>query len=274
MFNNYTFNEATFNQVPKLPTTAPQDSIVYNWFWLSNENFVISNHDFDNWHAVDSKIYNNPVDNLWGELNYYVRGKIITLVWVLKADTAEELNTLIDTTKKVLLQNNKDLDIKVNWTIRRAKASCINLDSIFTKQHFNITFVPFVIQFRVISQFFSELTSQSVTLLWKTAWFTEEVVNYWTVNVEPRFIFVFNSATSVTQLSVTVWDNVIKINETISSSDTIIIDCKQKTITINSSEVDYDWTFPNLAPWSNNYNVAVNWTKNFDLTITYFNNYL
>jgi hypothetical protein len=275
MFNNFLFNWWTFNQIDILwNANFPQDSIVYNGYWLQNANIIVSNLSYDNWHSINSETFNNPLTDLGWELNYFFRDKTITLNWFMKSDTAENLNISIDTLKKVLWENNKDLDIKVNWTIRRAKASCINIDSLFERQNYNITFIWFSITFRVVSEFFKELQRQTQSLLWQTATFTEEITNRWTVRTNPVFSILLNSVTSVTSISIAMWSNTITMLDTYSASDVIQIDCQNKTVKINSVEVDYTWTFPVLEVWVNSYTFTINWTKNFDLNLSYFNNYL
>ena len=275
MFNNFVFNWWVFNNIDILwNANPPQDDIVYNGYWLQNANITVSNISYDNWHSVDSETFNNPLTDLWWELNYFFRTKTISLNWYIKSDTAENLNIAIDTFKKVLWENNKDLDIKVNWNIRRAKASCINMDSLFDRQHYNITFLNFSITFRVVSEFFKELQRQTQSLLWYTWTFTEEIVNRWTVKTNPMFGILLNSATSVTSINITMWNNSITVLDTYSASDVIQIDCQNKTVKINSIEVDYTWTFPILEVWVNSYTFTIDWTVNFDLNLSYFNNYL
>ena len=275
MLNNFLYNQAIYNQTPVWIPIAPQDDIVYNSYWLKNSNIIVTSISNDNWHSITSETYSSPLTDLWGELNYYFKNKTINLEWFITTNTSVELNQRIDELKKILWQNNKYLDIKVDWTIRRAKASCTNLDSLFDRQNYNITFIPFRISFRLVSEFSKELTSQSQSLTWKTASFTEEKINYWTVRANPVLSILLNSVTSVTSISFAILTNTITVLDTYSASDVIQIDCQEKTVKINSISVDYTWTFPVLEVWTNSYIITVTWTaKNFNTTLTYFNNYL
>ena len=274
MFDNFLFDENYFDEVSLVWWTTQQDDIVYNSYWLQNTNICVNSISYDNWHNVSSDTYSNPLTDLWWELNYYFREKIVTLTWTLKWNNAEDLNNRIDELKQVLWQNNKDLDIKVNWTIRRAKASCININSLFDRKHYNITWIPFTIQFRVVSSFFKELTMQTQSFTWLTAWYTEEITNRWTVRTNPTINILISSTTWTNQITFNIWDNTLTINKSLTASDTIIIDCVQKTVKINNIDVDYSWVFPILEVWVNSYTIWINGTVNYNITLSYFNNYL
>jgi hypothetical protein len=275
MFNTKLFNSVVFNHISTTSTIVVQDDITYNGYSLQNENITISKTDFYNWNSVSSDTYNNPLTDLWWELNYFFRSKTVVLEWYLKASSWEELNNRIDDFKKILWQNNKILDIKVNGTIRRAKASCINIDSIFwTREHYHISIIPFIIQFRVISDFFQELTRQNQSFTWLTSGFIEELTNRWSVRTNPVVNILLNSVSWTNQIYFEIWDRRIIISDTFSNSDSIIIDCQSKKVKINNVDVDYSWVFPILETWVNSYEFWINWTVNYDITVSYFNNFL
>jgi hypothetical protein len=275
MFNTKLFNSVVFNHISTTSTIVVQDDITYNGYSLQNENITISKTDFYNWNSVSSDTYNNPLTDLWWELNYFFRSKTVVLEWYLKASSWEELNNRIDDFKKILWQNNKILDIKVNGTIRRAKASCINIDSLFwTREHYHISIIPFIIQFRVISDFFQELTRQNQSFTWLTSGFIEELTNRWSVRTNPVVNILLNSVSWTNQIYFEIWDRRIIISDTFSNSDSIIIDCQSKKVKINNVDVDYSWVFPILETWVNSYEFWINWTVNYDITVSYFNNFL
>lgn len=274
MFDNFLFDWSYFDEVVLIWDEKISEDVMYNWFWLSNDFICINKISDSNWNSVSSETYSNPLADLWWELNYYFREKIIEIRGTLKANNAEDLNNRIDTLKKVLWQNNKNLDIKVNWTVRRAKASCVNINSLFDRNHYNITWIPFTIQFRIISEFFAETLRQSQTFTSLTAWFIEEVTNRGSVKTEPTVNILINSTTWTDNISFTIWDNSLIITENISTNNTILIDCKEKTVKINWNEIDFSWTFPILEVWANNYEITINGTVNYNITVYYFNNFL
>jgi len=275
MFNSFLFNTKPFNYIATSNVfIIIQDDITYNEYWLQNSNIITSVVDFDNWHFISSEIYSNPLNDLWWELNYFFKEKVISLTWVIKMNNAEDLNNKIDELKKILWQNNKNIDIKVNWTIRRAKASCINIDSLFNRQHYNITWLDFNIKFRLVSWFLTELTKQNQSFVWLTSWITEEITNRWSVKTNPEINILLNSISWTNILVFSIWEREITINYTFINWDNIKIDCKEKIVTINWINVDYLWIFPILEVWINSYTINLNWIFDFNITLSYFNNYL
>ena len=275
MFNLNLFNNAVFNEVPAGIVSPPQDDFVYNDFWLHNDIYKIYNSNFDNGHRPENTTYSNPLADLGGQLSYRFRNKIVRLKWRIKTSTALELNEEIDKLKRILSQPEKNLDIRVNGNIRRAKASCINTNGLFDRQHYNITRLPFTLEFEIIWQFSRELTRQSITENWLTATSTNiEINNKGTVKTNPTISILFNSAISVDEITFTINDRAIIINETILTNDVVNIDCENKTVKINSIEVDFMGTFPFLEVGVNTCTIEINETKNFDITISYFNNFL
>ena len=273
MFNTFQFNEAQFNEIFSWIVTADQDDVVYGWYSLKNESITLSAIGYENWHSTESETYNNPISDLWGELNYYFREKTLVLRGRLKASNREELEHKIDEMKRALGRNNRDLDIKVNGTIRRAKATCVNLPSLFNREHYHITFIPFTIQFRIISEFSKELARQSQSFNNLTADITEEIVNRGTVRTNPTLQILFTS-TTCTELSFTLWNNTIEVPYTFSASDVLVIDCEEKEVRVNNTEIDFNGTFPILRVWTNSYTVTLNGTNDYNLNFSYFNNFL
>ena len=274
MFNQYQFNNSVFNQVINTTNTIPQDDIVYNGYGLQNATVVTSFADFENWPSIQNDTFNRPRTDGGGELNYFFRDRIVTLRGTIKVSTAEELVNEMDRFKTAMWVNQQNLDIKFNWVIRRAKASVINFDTMFTKEHFNITFVPFEVQFKVISPFFAEITRKIQSFTWLTANLTEEMVNEWSTKTNPITIITFIAATSVTQIDFAANWKTITISETISASDVVEIDTDNKTVKINGTTKDYSWIFPEFNVWSNSYTVTINGTKTYDITTYFFNQYI
>ena len=274
MFNFFTYNGQYFSQVAETLTNPPQDDIVYNWLGLFNSNYRINRHNFYDGHRVENNTYYNPLIDLGGQFSYFLREKIFFIEWSIKTETNEELLTEIDRLKRTLAQPEKDLDYKYNWTIRRAKASCVNLDRLFRYEHYNITWLPFRIEFNILSQFSQELLRETQTLTWLTADLTEEVVNRWTFKTDPTLVLTFTSATTVDEITFTVGNNTITVEETISASDVVEINGADKEVKINSTAVDFSGTFPVLEVWANSYTITVNWTKNYSSTISFFKNFI
>ena len=274
MFNNSKFNDIQFNWNKWFWLTPNQDEIVYNWFWMQN-NYVVSSYvDIDNWPELDNITYNNPRSHWWGQLNYLFRKKIVTIKWILNWDNAQDLNERIDLFKKALWENEKTLDIKVNWDIRRTTASVVNFSSMFSREWFMITYIPFEVQFEVLNPFFEWLVRQVQLFTNRTSNLEEEAYNYGSAPVNPTVSLNFNTANTVNEIKFISWKNTITINETINTNDSVIIDCENKEVKINWFLVDYEWTFPQFKVSANSYSVEVNGTFDIDMNIYFYNNYL
>lgn len=273
MYNLYTYNSVTYNKITETVITPPQWEVVFGGYSLKNENISLSKISYDNGHSIQSDTYDNPLTDLGGQLNYYFRQKVITLVGVLKASNREELENSIDDMKRALWRPSMNLDIKVNGVIRRAKASCVNIDRLFNREFYHLTFIPFTIEFRIVSEFSKELQRNNQNFTNLTANLTEEVTNAWTVRTNPILSILLNSTTA-TDITFSIWDNTLTVSDTFSASDVINIDCEAKTVSINSIDVDFSWTFPILEVWTNSYTVSINGTNDYNTNISYFNNYL
>jgi hypothetical protein len=58
------------------------------------------------------------------------------------------------------------------------------------------------------------------------------------------------------------------------TNDVLLFDSLTRTVSLNSVEVDYTWTFPELVLWSNNAVFTVTWTFTYDLTAVWRENFL
>jgi len=253
--------------------TQVEADYLYNNYQLKNDNIIITKDNFDNSHDIQSDYFDRPLADGGVQENYFFRKKNVRLDGYIKADTPEELNIAIDNLKWAILQSNKKLQIKVNWVIREANASLINGSSLFSREYFHLTFIPFSLEFRALEKF-KEIKRVSNSILNQTATLIAAQYNFGTATALPVFTISFNSASWVNNIAIELWDSEIIITESISSSDVLIIDCDNKTITLNGSEVDYLWVFPELMVWDNTYTITTNGTYDYNMTIYYFNTYL
>lgn len=273
MYNIYEYNLKPFWTVAPWVALWVQDEIVFNGYSLYNDTAKVNKMNFDNSHAVDSDTFDRPLSDGWGELNYFLRERTVTMLGRIKASSKEELNKEIDRFKRSLMQNNKDLDIKVDGTVRIAKATLMNPQSLFDRNHYNVTFLPFEITFRVLEKF-QETQRVIKTFTWKTATFIEEQFNSGSAKANPVAILSFSSASWTDEVSLNIEWSEITISESISATDILTIDVDNKQVLLNTIEVDYIWTFPQLNVWNNSYTISVNGTCNFSFTLYYFNTYL
>ena len=273
MYNIYWYNEETFGAVTSGVELWVQDDIVFGWYSLSNDIIKVNKISFDNSHNIQSTTYDRPLSDGWGELNYFLREKTVTMRGRIKSESKEELYREVDRFKRAIVQSEQNLDIKVNGVIRRAKASLMSPESIFDREHYHVTFLPFEITFRALEKF-KETQRDITTITGLTGDFIEEVYNYWNAKANPVAVFTFDSASGVNEISMDIGWEIITISESISAWDILTIDVENKQVLLNSIDTDYIWTFPQLNVWNNSYNITVNGTSNFSFTIYYFNTYL
>lgn len=251
--------------------TAEQDNIVVNGFSLQNE--FICTSLLNEWNIIDFTHFDYPKNNWRGLLWYFNRGKKISLNIFLKWDSISDFQTRLDNLRKNIFKKEINLDIKVDWVIRRIKVNCLSAPK--NLRNYNITFLELDLEFETLEPFFYELSNQTSTYLSKTTSFDEYIVNEWTTVSEPRIYLNFSTWISWTNsISITIWDNTISLSETINNNDALVINWQDKTVKINNIDVDYDWVFPFLDTDWNAINFTINWTFSVDINIINKINYV
>jgi len=265
-----TYNSQTYATWDPL-VTAVQDNIVVNGFSLQNEYICTSL--INEWNIIDFTHFDYPKTNWRGLLWYFNRGKKITLKTIIKWSSSSDFQARLDDLRKNIFKSEVNLDIKVDWVIRRIKVNCLSAPKIVN--YFNITFLEVNIVFETLEPFFYELSNQTSTYLSKTTSFDEYIVNEWTTVSDPRIYFNFKTWISwTTSVALTIWDNTITINETISDNDALVVNGLEKTVKLNDVDVDYDWVFPFLNTDWNALNFVINWTFEVDINVINKINYV
>jgi hypothetical protein len=169
--------------------------------------------------------------------------------------------------KSVLSVPWQILSVKVNGEVREATAYCSWIT--FNRQHYNINFINYEARFTITNESWNSRRYQIVSTLWVTSTLQEEVINLWRYKAKPIIIITINSATSVDQMTVSVGNYEMTIDETLSASDIIQINREDQTVTLNWLEVDYTGMIPLLEQWRNNYTITMTGTYSYDVTIKY-----
>lgn len=250
---------------------ASQDDIVINGFWLQNE-YICTSYNFE-WNIMDFTHFKYPKNNWRGLLWYFNRWKKINFKIHLRWDNVSDFQSRLDNLRKYLFQPEVNLDIKIDWKVRRIKANCISAPKKIN--HYNITFLPIDIQLETLEPFFYELSNQTSSFLWKTSSFDEYIYNNWTAVSDPRIYFAFKTWISWTDnISINIWDRTIIINQSISDNDVLVVDCEKKTVKLNDVKVDYDGLFPELNIDWNAISFTINWTFDVDINVLNKVNYV
>lgn len=275
MFNKKLANRFTFNRWVPFVLSTITDDIIFNSFWLQNANIITSFKDDYNLPRIDLNTYENPVIDWGWILNRKYTDKDITLKWVLLADTASLLQTLIDNFKLKTSEIEWYLEIKVDWIYRRTKATCIK-SNLFDKKNYDITRCPFEITFKTLEPFFYLRSDETVLEAWVTNDITVDISYSGTARSYPKMLFAFNAGnTGVTQVAITLNGKTITISDTFINWDVMIVNCETKSVLVNGVDTDYDWVFPNLEYWTNIIEtVFTKTTLNVDMSFLYAKNYL
>jgi len=265
----------TYNSTAYATWTAPLSAIwdtfiidgygmnnVANWLYVVNKRDKF---------ATDLQSFAFPINNgKWYISNYY-RWRQIEFDMVVKTETAWEFNHKLDEVRWALAKNNVELQEKVNWEYRNIKVSAISMP--LDKKYYNITYLPFTVTYTALDPFWYSDKYTSNSFLNVTSDLQEEITNQGNVEVEPIIVYAVQTASGGTFARIDINGIYIQINEILTDSDNLQIDCKEKTVKLNWVLIDYDGTFPSLVNWSNIVNFTSDWTYNYEINILYQRNY-
>jgi len=273
MTNIANFNNVLFNGWRKVTAWAGVDDIVFNWFWLQNSNYMITEINVWNMPKINLLTYDNPKNDWWGVLDRFYKQRTISMSGRVKWSDSDDIEDKIDNLKKALSVKTWYLDFKVKWVYRRILCSLTNSD-IIDRKHYDIDHWKFKLTFTALEPFWSEKTWSTATFVWVNDEINEDINNEWSEYSNPIINILVNSASSMTQIKVKIWDNQIVIDKAINTADIIEINTATKEVLINEQSVDFSWKFPRLASGVNWLNVVANGTFDLDIAILYPKNYL
>lgn len=274
MFNNYTFDGNYFDSLVSFQLNVYEGQVVYNGYVLHQTNNCYLNFlNSNNGSSLELNNFDIPNDDGEGNNSYFYRSKEIAVKGMLKANTAEELQEIRDEFKMFLSKQNQILQINFNGQIRKANAFVLGLEGLFEDKHYNINWIPFEIRFQILSGYWEDIRSTSITYESITTNLLEEIVNNGTFKTDPKIILNFSSAT-VSGVNITVNNSEISITETIKNGDLLIIDSAEKTVTLNGSVIDFDGVFPTLETGANSILVDIDGTFTVDVSILYVKRFI
>lgn len=263
LYSSWTYS---WDSVTAVATT--QDRFIFDWYSLDTNNIRIQtvNHD-DIWN-IDLATFNAPRVDGWWVLGHYYTDKDIEIKLTLKADTSAELNTLIDELKKRTRKTEWLLEILVNWEYRVCNASITNLK--FNRQFFHITFCSTIdISFKTMDPHWRAKTSIASTeaITWDIETWID---NLWTVETDCKYYFIFEGSwNAVSKVKIIIWDFFIQVDETITNNDVLIIDWIEKLVSLNGTNIDYTWSFPELDVWFNPVDISFWSSDTVNCSMTY-----
>lgn len=268
MFNTYPLNQSLLN-IWTNEVQIQTSTLSFNWYDLDQGAFRLKNIIWiDDSVDIDFNTYSRAnADGQWIDSIYY-RQKTITIEGVLVASSPWDLDQEITSLKSSMSKRNKKfIYIRRNWDIVETTANCVKVSVL--REFFHIDFVPVTMEIVTVDPFFYGQERHESSWTGLTSDLSTTVLYSWgEVYTRPYIQININSATSVTQIEITLWGNTITIDSTFSSSDVIAIDCKEKKVTLNSTQsINYTGIFPKLERWETQLDLNITGTHNTDLYV-------
>ena len=232
-----------------------------------------SNHD-DLW-TKNVETFNYARADWWNVIAQYYRTKRISLVMSLIASTEQWLNDLIDELKFATSGVQWNLDIIINWLVRRREATLISLK--FWRKHYNINAIQNIeLTFDCVNPFAFNLTSISKTFSWLSWNYVAEIMYSWKVVCYPTIYVMINSQSWLDNFRIEQNNYLFNIDHELNAWDFLIIDWETKIARLNWTPIEYTWPFPAIEPWLNNIEMWINdWAlANYDVVYIYKKLYL
>lgn len=273
LFNNILFGAGMFNGSPIVGVSS-DDDIVFNNYGLQNSNIVTSEFQDEN---PPQKIYdkqNFPRGNGQIFVGSHQEVKTISLKGILKADSNSEFVTLLKEFRKYFRADNGILKKIEAGELKQYIANLVSLN--IPRAAWNTTFAEFEAVFNVFKPYgfsdFRETKTRTIT----AGTFTEELYHDGNVD-EGKLIsvFIFDSATNVTELSLTntATGETIIITESFSAGDLLEINGEKETVQLNGSDVEFTGVIPTLNVGSNPLTGIITSTNHSIISTHKFYNY-
>lgn len=234
--------------------------VIKTWNELSLDNIIIEDFvsQVIDWGTVIDKRYWNK--SVWFTL---------FIQWSNYWDLISKIQEL----KQNLNEKNWKLYITRNWVVYSYTATCNNI--VIPNFNTNEDFVDDVRLNFIITSPHWEIDEPEVAQISKIADFEKIITNIWNYVSYPRIVLIWKSGCNIADLNIElkkVWDaswEALFIDENVVDWDVVIIDYKEKFVTVNWVEVSFSWFMIPLEVWMNVFDFTFTWTINFDVIILY-----
>ena len=227
----------------------------------------------DNTPSIDFNTYTRAnADWVWLDSIYY-RTKTITVKGILKWNDASDLMMEMTTLKQAMSKRNQDfIYVRSDGEAVKTTGNCTSVS--FDRQYFHVSFVPVTLEIVTLEPFFYSLIPNEQVWTSQTGDTSASIQNLSGDTYSyPIIVVSFLIATWVDEISITLWDKTITINEPMADNESLVIDTKQKTILKWSQVIWYTWVFPRLDRWEPTFNVEINGIKQYDVNVLRFGHY-
>ncbi len=279
MYSTFPYSSSLYGGLKGFAPAGASSRFEFNGYSLQSTSVLTINVDED--HAPQRNLRSTTKPRTHGRtiLNDTQEQKIVSIEGVLKADTAAELDTLIDTFKKNLIGLQGNLDVtNAAGLQKRYIATLINGESMLSRPGNYVTICPFRLEFACYVPFSKSISYVAQALFGETSLSKSETVDIdGTFEAEAVLIFILNAVDTVTKITFTndTRGEAIELEETFAASDVLIIDTEQKTVTRNGAAIDYTGVFHVFSLGSNSYTIDVVGTSiDYDVTLKHKTTYL
>lgn len=184
----------------------------------------------------------------------------ITLRGYIKASSQSALETAIDDFKELLNATTKNLDIGYAGGTRRYVCDMASIT--LMRQHFNVTFAEWEAEFICAKMPFGktlDTTTVGYTLT-SIGTYAGSYVALGSYSPNPKIIITFSEVATVTRIrirNITTGDQMdIDNNNTYANNDEVVVDCDDKTVTLNGVAWDYSGYFPSFQSAGNDLRIS------------------
>lgn len=261
-----------FNSSP-VPVTATEDDISFAWFGLLNSTIRVHTFNPEDVGVIDYRDFPLPENDGSGFVSRRFVRKELILKGNIRGTDKADAEAQLDNFKKNIQDTEWLLKYTTQGHKRQITATCVKIS--IPRQGYQINVIPFEIAFSTTDSAWRKVSQQTTLYASTSASFSEELSCDGSKDSSPVIYIGFKTGISGTNsIAFACNDRTITVGETIADEDLVIIDCKNKTVTLNGVVVDYTGTFPKFIPGSNYFDMTINGTFSADITFIYPENYL
>lgn len=244
-FNNYDFSDIIISNIPD----------DYEWIKLDIQNYDLSSHG----------------QGLWNRL---IKNRSLKIDGRIVAENAVSLETKINRIKSKLLQWESLLYVKRESWILQTKAVVTNIS--IPRENRTINTVSISITFWILDPFMYSLEKHELAYYW-ISWNFYTSIFYETGShqANPVIFVMFGNWTNANNVTITIWEKIVHINESVVSWDILSLDWEKVDVAKNWSYwIDWVWEFWNLNFGENPIEIKPQWTANYSVFIQYRDTYV
>lgn len=278
MLNTSLLNTTLLNGLPN-PTLfeLPDEDIRFNDFGLQNLEIFMDQPIYENAPIRDLQTFKKPTRH--GRLisSDFYDVKEIILRGTLKKNSETELDNLIDDMKEALTVQSGNLDIRRGDNIYRRFVSTCTEMGFQRNNNFNIHWCPVTLRFQCLVPFGTDLNYSGNTYDVGILEYTQSEFNTGTIDSEPIFVFIVDSASGVSKINLKndTTGQEIEATTSIEDNDILIINAETLTVTKNGSQIKFNGNFPTFIVGENTFTVTLTGTSiSYALTVAHLNSYL